>query len=266
MKLFIYIFKFTIFTFYLLPLIPQFITLSIINICSNLLPPLGHNKPEWIIKLNTYFIYFTSNILLRNHTNNFLIYFIIKLQKVILNFGINTGLTLCRSQSIHANQGLLLKFQAYPQPLEFYNVYFAIWFTLIQEPKFLNNDITQIFICTMFSSLIWDKTDKASVGDYRFGLCNLISDLKTPFAIKMSEWFTLHSNFTWTAETTIIEFINAIIPYHDKLISSKNSSSFQIPWINEVHVTTWKVNDQLNKSLINREQFKHFREIKNMMR
>lgn len=43
---------------------------------------------------------------------------------------------------------------------------------------------------------------------------------------------------------------------------SKNSSQFQTPWINEVHITSWKVNDELNKSLIQREQFKHFKEIK----
>jgi hypothetical protein len=126
MKLFIYILQFIIFSFYLLPLIPRFIIIFIINISSYLIPPMGNNKPDWIIKVNTKFIYYTSNILLKNHTNQILIYFILKLQNIILYFGIDTGLILCRSQSVHRGQGLLLKFQAYPQPLNFYNIYFAI--------------------------------------------------------------------------------------------------------------------------------------------
>jgi hypothetical protein len=256
MKLLINIFKFIAFILYLLQLIPHFLTIFILNILSNLLPPLGNNKPVWIIKLNTHFIYYTCNILLRNQTNNFLIYFILKLQTIILKLRIDTGLILCRSQSIHNGQGLLLKFQAYPQPIEIYNIYLAIWFTITQEQKFLNNDTTQIFISTIFASILWNSNDPIEVGEYRFGLCNLISDLKTPIAVKCSEWWTLHSNFTWTREVTIIDFIKAIIPYHQKLIQARNLSKFQCSWINEVHITSWKVSNELNKNLVKRYEIK----------
>jgi hypothetical protein len=248
MKLFIYIYKFIIFTLYLLPLIPYFSTIIIINIFTKLL----QNKPDIIIKCNTHFIYFTCNILLRNHTNKFLIYFILNLQNIIFNFGIDTGLILCRTQSIHKGQGILLKFQAYPQPLLFTNIYFAIWFTLIQETKFLNNDTTQIFICTRFSSILWDSEKKSEVGDYKPGLCNLISDVKTPLAIRVGEWCTLHSNFTWDSRITIIDYIRAIIAYHQTLINTSNASAIETYWINEVHVTSWKVSNHLNNALIKR--------------
>lgn len=250
MNNFINIFKFLILTFYFLPLTTHFLIISIFNILSNLLPPFGHNKPELLLKLNTHFIYFTCNILLNNHSNSFLIYFILKLQTIILYFGINTGLILCRSQKIHSDQGLLLKFQAYPNPLTFYNIYFAIWFTINQESKFLNNDSTQIFISTMFSSMLWNSEEPLEVGDYKPGLCNLISDVKTPIAIKVSEWWTLHSNFTWNKETTIIDYIRAIIPYHQILVNARNASRTQTPWINEVHITSWKVSNHLNPVLI----------------
>jgi hypothetical protein len=128
----------------------------------------------------------------------------------------------------------------------------------MQEPKFLNNDITQIFICTIFSSLMWDETNPRELGDYKPGLCNLISEVKTPLAVRTSSWWTLHSNFTWTKETTVIDFIEAIIPYHQSLVQARNVSKFQTPWVNEIHVTSWKVNDQLNHNLIIREENKHF--------
>jgi len=253
MKFFINIFKLIIFIFYLLQLLPLFLTILIVNVCVKILS----YKPEWVVKINTHFIYYSSNILLRNHSNKFIIYFILKLQTLVLKLGINTGLTLCRSQNIHAGQGLLLKFQAYPEPLELYNIYFAIWFTLIQESKFLNNDVTQIFICTIYSSPIWDSDSEIEVGDYKYGLCNLISDVKTSLNLKCSSFWTLHSNFTWSDNVTIIDYIKAIIPYHQKLIQARNVSNFQTPWVNEVHVTSWKVSDQLNKKLIKREGFKH---------
>jgi hypothetical protein len=254
MKLFIYIFKLIIFTFYLTTLLPYFSYIFIINILSNLLPPLGNNKPDWVIKVNTHFIFYSCNILLKNSSNYFLIYFILKLQTIVLHFGINTGLILCRSQSIHQGKGLLLKFQAYPQPLKFYNVYFAIWFTLIQESQFLNNDTTQVFISTMYASILWNSSEKFEVGDYKPGLCSLISDVKTPINIQLSDWWTLHSNFTWDNDTTIIDYIRAIIPYHDKLINSSHVSISQTPWINEVHITSWKVSKELNPTLIKRHE------------
>jgi hypothetical protein len=126
MKLLINIFKFIIFILYFLQLLPYLLIILILNVLTNLIPPFGHNKPDWVIKINTHFIYYTCNILLRNHTNQFLIYFILKLQHLVLNFRINTGLILCQSKNVHQGRGLLLKFQAYPQPLEIYNVYFAI--------------------------------------------------------------------------------------------------------------------------------------------
>jgi hypothetical protein len=165
---------------------------------------------------------------------------------------VGRGLILCRSQSIHNDQGLLLKFQAYPLPLKFNNIYFAIWFTLIQESKFLNNDTTQIFISTMFSSLLWDSKDPIEVGDYKPGLCNLISDVKTRIALKLAQWWTLHSNFTLNNETTIIDYIRAIIPYHQILVQARNASRTQTPWINEVHVTSWKISKHLNPAWIKR--------------
>jgi hypothetical protein len=126
MKILINIFKLIIFLFYLLPLTTYFLYIYILNLLSNLLPPFGNNKPELIINLNTNFLYNTCNILLKNHSNKFLIFFILKLQDLILPLGIDTGLTLCRSENIHKGQGILLKFQAYPEPLNFYNIYFAI--------------------------------------------------------------------------------------------------------------------------------------------
>jgi len=231
MKLIINFLKLIISLIYFLHVLPYFLIVTILNILT------FKYKPEWLIKLNTHFIYFTCNILLTNHSNNYLIYFILKLQKIILKFGINTGLILCRTQSIHKGQGLLLIFQAYPQPLEIYNIYFAIWFTLIQEPKFLNNDIIQIFICTIFSSGYWnvngnsgDPTDKNFVGSYSPGLCNLISDVKTMFALKVCAYWTLHSNFTYSKDVTIIDYIKAIIPYHQKLVNARNVSAWQYPW------------------------------------
>jgi len=279
MKLLILIFKLIIFILYLIQLIPYFLIIYFINLISKILQKISLIKviPEWNIKLNTHFIYYTSNILLNNHTNQFIIKTFILLQQIVLNLGINTGLILCRADKIHKGQGLLLKFQAYPQPLDIYNIYFASWFTLIQETKFLNNDSVQIFITTIHSSTYWDETEGKllGLGDYKPGLCNLISDVKTFQAIKGSSWWTLHSNFTWTKETTIIDFIRAILPYHQTLVQARNVSKFQFPWINEVHVTSWKVSNELNKSLIqraelkrliNREAFKHNQDNKNIMR
>jgi hypothetical protein len=272
MKLLINILKLIIFILYSLQLIPQFLGIVLINYTIKILQglKLTQNNLDWVKNLNTNFLYFTSNVLLRNHTNQFIIYLILKLQTIILNLGINTTLILCRSQDIHKGQGLLLKFQAYPQPLEIYNIYFAIWFTLTQESKFLNNDTSQIFICTLFSSLLWNSNNKNEVGDYKPGLCNLISDVKTPITIKCSEWWTLHSNFTWNNETTIIDYINAIIPYHQLLLQARNASQTRIPWINEVHVTSWKISNELNQVLIKRYEnnslVKNISEKKNMFR
>jgi hypothetical protein len=122
----------------------------------------------------------------------------------------------------------------------------------MQENKFLNNDTTQIFICTIFSSMLWDSTQKSEVGDYKPGLCNLISDVKTPISYKLAEWWTLHSNFTWDNDTTIIDYIRAILPYHQNLVNTRNASKTRTPWINEVHVTSWKVSNHLNPKLIER--------------
>ena len=76
--------------------------------------------------------------------------FFIKFLTKIINLGINTGLILCYSENIHKDQGILFKFQAYPNVLPKTNIYFVIWFSLMQESKFLNYDTTQIFINTSF--------------------------------------------------------------------------------------------------------------------
>jgi hypothetical protein len=124
----------------------------------------------------------------------------------------------------------------------------------ITEHGFIHSDdLTNSYAFPVISGLVGlILNEPIEVGEYRFGLCNLISDVKTQIAYKLAQWWTLHSNFTWNNETTIIDYIRAIIPYHQILVQARNASRTQTPWINEVHVTSWKVSKHLNPALIKR--------------
>lgn len=205
------------------------------------------NYLNFIKYLNTKFLYYISDILLNNTTNKLLIKYITYIQNKIMLLGISTGMVLCKTNSVHNKTGLILRYQCYPYPLSINIIYFAIWFTLITELKFTNIDNKIVFISRGYTSIFGSYTEsdieeedfKENLGNFKPGLCNLLSEVKTLPNIEGSLWFSLHNNFTWELnQSTFLDFILASKQTMNHILSKQDYVGTKI---NEVHITCWGV-------------------------